>query len=373
MSVNTNMDIFKNARIYVSRVFTELIRRKRKNLKIKRYETLLNPVTSQYSTNLLKYHDFTTTSTVSSKRSKQNAAHNFNLSPKYQKRDKRRYIQLQSRSTQKSFEFSASFLLINSFHFLTVLGRGQYGKVFLAHFRPTGRYYAVKAIKKEYLISSKTIQTVFTEKKIFEIIKSQRNKSPFLVKMFTCFQTVENIFFAIEYAGGGDLVTNLMKEKAYSEKRACFYAACITLALKFLHENLILYRDLKLDNCLIGLDGYLKITDFGISKLNFDYSDRTSTFCGTESYMAPEILLRLDYSRSVDWWALGVIVYEMILGQLPFSNRYQQITQAVYYPHKISRNSKDFIEKVGDLYFKVKTRFFRHVGNLEHSRLTPCR
>ena len=164
--------------------------------------------------------------------------------------------------------------------------------------------------------------------------------------MFTCFQTIEHIFFAIEYVGGGDLITNLIREKVYSEKRACFYAACITLAVKFLHENLILYRDLKLDNCLIGVDGYLKITDFGISKLDFNYGDRTYTFCGTESYMAPEILLNHDYSRPVDWWALGVIVYEMLLGQLPFSNRYQQITQSVDYPHKISKVSKDFIEKV---------------------------
>ncbi|OUC43397.1 hypothetical protein D917_09804 [Trichinella nativa] len=99
-------------------------------------------------------------------------------------------------------------------------------------------------------------------------------------------------------------------------ERACFYAACVTLGLQYLHDNKIIYRDLKLDNLLLDRDGYLKIADFGLCKENMGFEDRTSTFCGTPEFLAPEVLSESMYTRSVDWWGLGVLIFEMLVGEV---------------------------------------------------------
>uniref|UniRef100_A0A8C1UUS8 protein kinase C n=1 Tax=Cyprinus carpio TaxID=7962 RepID=A0A8C1UUS8_CYPCA len=127
----------------------------------------------------------------------------------------------------------------------------------------------------------------------------------------------EHVCFVMEYTAGGDLMMHIHAD-VFTEPRAVFYAACVVLGLQFLHDNKIVYRDLKLDNLLLDTEGYVKIADFGLCKEGMGFGDRTSTFCGTPEFLAPEVLTDTSYTRAVDWWGLGVLIYEMLVGESPF-------------------------------------------------------
>ncbi|XP_042369720.1 protein kinase C zeta type-like, partial [Plectropomus leopardus] len=126
------------------------------------------------------------------------------------------------------------------------------------------------------------------------------------------------LFLVIEYVNGGDLMFHMQRQRKLPEEHARFYAAEICIALNFLHEKGIIYRDLKLDNVLLDHEGHIKLTDYGMCKEGIRPGDTTSTFCGTPNYIAPEILRGEDYGFSVDWWALGVLMFEMMAGRSPF-------------------------------------------------------
>ncbi len=192
---------------------------------------------------------------------------------------------------------------MNSFRFISVLGRGHFGKVILSQYKQSGEYYAIKALKKGDILHREEVESLMSEKRIFEIIN--RGQHPFLINLFACFQTPEHVCFVMEYANGGDLMMHIHQE-VFNETRACFYAACVVLGLQFLHDHKIIYRDLKLDNLLLDTEGYLKMADFGLCKEGVGFGDRTGTFCGTPEFLAPEVLLEPTYTRAVDWWGLGV-------------------------------------------------------------------
>lgn len=192
---------------------------------------------------------------------------------------------------------------LKDFRMISVLGRGHFGKVILSQLKVNQEYYAIKALKKGDILSREEVESLMSEKRIFEIIN--RGQHPFLINLFACFQTPEHVCFVMEYANGGDLMMHIHQE-VFNETRACFYAACVVLGLQFLHDNKIIYRDLKLDNLLLDSEGYLKMADFGLCKEGVGYGDRTSTFCGTPEFLAPEVLLEPTYTRAVDWWGLGV-------------------------------------------------------------------
>ncbi|XP_064457993.1 serine/threonine-protein kinase N2-like isoform X1 [Ornithodoros turicata] len=206
-------------------------------------------------------------------------------------------------------------LTLESFDFISVLGRGHFGKVILSKYKRTGEYFAIKALKKGDIIARDELESLMAEKRIFEVANSVRH--PFLVNLFACFQTGNHVCFVMEYACGGDLMMHIHTD-IFPEPRAAFYAACVVLGLQFLHENKIIYRDLKLDNLLLDTEGYVKIADFGLCKEGMGYGDRTGTFCGTPEFLAPEVLTETSYTRAVDWWGLGVLIFEMLVGESPF-------------------------------------------------------
>ncbi|KAI1386236.1 uncharacterized protein F4822DRAFT_431109 [Hypoxylon trugodes] len=238
---------------------------------------------------------------------------------------------------------------LDHFNFLSVLGKGNFGKVMLAETKKTRRLYAIKVLKKEFIIEHDEVESIRSEKRVFLI--ANRERHPFLTNLHACFQTETRVYFVMEYISGGDLMLHIQRS-AFSTKRAQFYAAEVCLALKYFHENGVIYRDLKLDNILLALDGHIKIADYGLCKEDMWYGSTTSTFCGTPEFMAPEILMDKKYGRAVDWWAFGVLIYQMLLQQSPFRGEdEEEIYEAVLadeplYPIHMPRESVSILQKL---------------------------
>ncbi|KCV69626.1 AGC/PKC protein kinase [Fonticula alba] len=240
---------------------------------------------------------------------------------------------------------------INDFNLVRVLGKGNFGKVMLAEEKVSGRFYAIKVLKKEFVLENDELESVQAEKRVFQT--ANRLNHPFLVKMHSCFQNEDRLFFVMEYISGGDLMMHIQRQ-VFDPTRARLYGAQVLLALEYLHHNNIIYRDLKLDNLLLDLEGHVMVADYGLCKENMFFESTTNTFCGTPEFMAPEILLEKDYGRAVDWWAFGVLMYEMILAQSPFRGEAEEeifesiLTGKVYFPSHMDTHAIRLIESDRD-------------------------
>jgi serine/threonine protein kinase len=213
--------------------------------------------------------------------------------------------------------------------------------------RDTQRLYAMKVLSKEMLVQSRAVANTLTEK---ELLK--RFDHPNIVSLKYCFQTTTHLYMVMDYISGGELFYHLGELGNFSESRARFYASQIILAIGFLHEHGIIYRDLKPENLLLDMNGDICLCDFGLAKEIYQTNDVTHTFCGSLEYMAPEVLKGEGYGRAVDWWSLGTIIYELLTGLPPFYSEnpvHMQdkiLHEPLVMPDHLSPAAKDLLAKL---------------------------
>lgn len=237
-------------------------------------------------------------------------------------------------------------LKLSDFEVRGTLGTGTFGRVLLVRLKNTTpgfkSIFAMKVLRKSEIIRLRQVEHVNAERHILS-----RIRHPFVVDLFATFQDSLNIYMLMSYVPGGELFTHLRRAHKFTPDVTRFYLANIILALIYLHSFNIIYRDLKPENLLLDPCGYLRLTDFGFAKV---VDDRTWTLCGTPEYLAPEIIQSEGHGKAADWWACGILCYEMLVGYPPFFDEtpygiYDKILKGnVHWPRNMDRLSKELIQ-----------------------------
>lgn len=247
---------------------------------------------------------------------------------------------------------------LSDFTLLQYLGHGSFGTVILVKNNETGKIYAMKGIEKEKIVKCHQVQHLKNEKLLLQSVNF-----PFTIRLEFYFMDKNMIYFFMPYIMSGELRTHLKDLGQFEEHLSRFYGAQVVLGLEYLHFLDIIYRDLKPENILIDHTGYVKLTDFGFSKI---VKTRTYTFCGTSEYLAPEVILNKGYEKAVDWWSLGILLFEMTAGRSPFFHRqtlkiFEKASQLKYFmPLKFSPELKDLIRNL------LQTDLTKRLGNLKN-------
>ena len=233
---------------------------------------------------------------------------------------------------------------VKDYEKLKTVGLGSYGRVRLCKNKKTGNIFVMKILKKNDIIKQKQVDHVYSEFNILTMLKH-----PFIVQLFGYnFEDPKYIYFIMEYIQGGELFTLLRTKGTFPVPQTKFYIAHIITIFEYLHSKNIVYRDLKPENILINKNGYLKLTDFGFAKQL--ENEKTYTLCGTPEYLAPEIILNKGHGKAVDWWTMGILLYEMLVGIDPFSDddpmkTYQKILKGkINFPKTINKDAKSLIK-----------------------------
>lgn len=276
---------------------------------------------------------------------------------------------------------------IESFDLLKVLGKGAFGKVLQVRLKATGEIYAMKILKKQFILERRQVQHTLAERAILTAFEN-----PFIMNLKFAFQTRQKLFLVMNFYQGGELLFHLSKVKRFSEDQARFIAAELLIALGHLHSLNFMYRDLKLENILMDRNGHICLTDFGLAKqLNTEHPE-ANTFCGTPQYIAPELLTNKPHGKAVDWWSFGVLLYELVCGVPPFysenlNEMFEKIKHApLRFPNGLGVEIRDLITRllirdptrrlgcgVGDIEEIVPHPFFHSIDweDLYHKRVHP--
>ncbi|GAB9473061.1 Agc protein kinase [Globisporangium polare] len=209
---------------------------------------------------------------------------------------------------------------LEDFTLIRVIGKGSFGKVTLVRKKTNSKIFAMKILSKAHLLKRKQVEHTKTERRVLSVASH-----PFIVGLHYAFQTQAKLYFVLDYCPGGELFFHLSRMGKFDETMSRFYAAELVVALEHLHSLGVVYRDLKPENILLDEMGHIKLADFGLAKDEVTEIDSGATsLCGTPEYLAPEVLARKGHGTAVDWWGLGMVLYEMLTGLPPWYTRNRQ-------------------------------------------------